>query len=182
MKTNNIFKLIASILVCESAGAIGALFTTPSVATWYAGIARPPLSPPNWVFGPVWTLLFALLGVALFLVWKSGWRVKNPVLAGKGRRAWNPVSERLWSGDWQKANIIALFSVQYVLNVLWSFLFFGLHLPGLAFFELLALLCSIVYVMVNFYRVSKAAAWLLLPYLLWVTFAGLLNFMIWTLN
>jgi tryptophan-rich sensory protein len=181
MHLNKISKLVITLVVSECAGIIGALFTTPSIATWYATLPKPALNPPAWIFGPVWTTLYALIGVALFLVWKNDWRVVNPLSVGS-RRAWNKLSQRLWTGDLQKVNIVALFWVQWALNILWSILFFGLHAPGIAFFEIAVLWISIVYVIVNFWRVSKAAAWLLVPYILWVTFAGYLNFSIWYLS
>ena len=179
--SKKIIRFVVSVLLCEAAGGIGALFTTSQIPTWYAGLIKPSFNPPSAVFGPVWTGLFALMGIALFLVWQKDWQVVNPMLA-KGRKAWNSWSERFWTGDLQKANILAVFGVQLGLNVLWSVIFFGLHQPGWAFFELVALWCSIVYVMVNFYRVSKPAMWLLLPYLIWVSFAGVLNYFIWVLN
>ncbi len=179
--SGQVFKLIISIVVSECAGIIGAIFTTSSIAGWYAGLAKPALNPPAWVFGPVWTILFALIGIALFLVWKNDWKVVHHLFAEK-RKAWNKLSQRLWMGDLQKVNIITLFWMQLVLNILWSVLFFGLHLPGAAFFEIMALWFSILYVAVNFWRVSKTAAWLLAPYLVWVGFAAYLNLAIWMLN
>ena len=121
------------------------------------------------------------MGISLYLSWKNNWEVKNPVFQGK-RKAWNSWSERLWTGDLQKQNVIAIFGVQLILNVLWSFVFFGLKFPGLAFFELLALWFAVLYLIVNFYRISKTAAYLLLPYMLWISFAVYLNFSIWQLN
>ena len=112
---------------------------------------------------------------------EKGWKVGNDFLS-TSKKAWNPWSARFWNGDLQKQNIIAIFAVQLVLNVLWSFIFFGLHQPGLAFFELIALWFSILYLIINFYRVSKAAAWLLVPYILWVTFAGYLDWAMWMMN
>jgi len=181
MKKFDWFKLLFSLVVPLAAGWIGSLVTMPAIGSWYSTLTKPALNPPSWIFGPVWTLLYLLMGVALFIVWKKNWQVKNGLLADRDR-AWNPWSRQFWSGDWQKGNIIAIFYIQLFLNVIWSFIFFGLHQPGLAFFELLALWVSVVYAIVNFYRVSKAAAWLLLPYILWVTFAGYLNWAIWMGN
>ncbi|OGE88895.1 MAG: hypothetical protein A2722_04055 [Candidatus Doudnabacteria bacterium RIFCSPHIGHO2_01_FULL_50_11] len=180
MKLNNFFKLIITVVISELAGLIGAVFTTPSISTWYATLPKPALNPPAWVFAPVWTILFALIGIALFLVWKQDWKVVNP-LWEKGRKAWNPWSERLWTGDLQRFNTIAVFAVQYLLNIFWSYVFFGLHRPGAAFFVIIALWTGILYTMINFYRISKLAAWLLVPYILWVSFAGYLNYSIWQL-
>ena len=181
MKPITAFKLLVSIILCELAGFVGSLFTISSVSTWYVALNKAPLNPPAWVFAPVWTALYMIMGVALFLVWKNDWRISRPLKTYEGR-AWNPWSRRFWTGDWQKANIIAVFLVQLLFNTLWSYVFFGLRQPGWAFFELVALWFSVVYVMVNFYRVSKAAAWLLLPYILWITFAAYLNCWIWLVN
>lgn len=177
----NFFRLIICIAICELAGFIGAIFTTPEIGTWYRTLVKPVLNPPSWVFGPVWTTLFALLGIALFLVWQRQWRVRNQITL-KTRKAWNPYSEQLWKGRWQRFNVIAIFVAQYILNILWSYAFFDQHAPSIAFLVLVALWISIVYLIVNFYRISKLAAWLLVPYLAWVTFAGYLNFAIWMLN
>jgi len=181
MRTNNIFKLIVSIVICELAGVIGSVFTASAISGWYAGLAKPALNPPNWVFGPVWTLLYLLMGISLYLVWKNNWKVENHILEGE-RKPWNYLSERFWTGSWQKGNVIAIFGIQLILNILWSFIFFGLKNPGLAFFEILALWFAILYTIINFYRVSKASAYLLLPYILWVSFAGYLNYSIWQLS
>ncbi len=177
----NYIKFILAIVISGLAGVLGSVFTTPSIPTWYASLAKPVLNPPAWVFGPVWTVLYFLIGLALYLVWKNNLQVANPLLIKAGK-PWNKWSERLWTGDWQKANVVAVFAVQYVLNIAWSFVFFGLHNPWVAFFVILALWCSIVYLMVNFYRISKPAAWLLVPYIIWVSFAAYLNYAIATLN
>lgn len=180
-KTKNIIALAISIGVSELAGVIGAIFITPSIPTWYAGLAKPALNPAAWVFGPVWMALYALMGISLYLVWQNNFKVKNYLFVPK-RKAWNSWSERFWVGDLQKQNIIAVFFLQLTLNALWSYIFFGLRQPGLAFFELLALWWAILYTIINFYRVSKPAAWLLLPYIAWVSFGIYLNYSIWILN
>lgn len=174
-------KLFISILLCQLAGVVGSLFTVSAIPIWYAALDKPSFSPPNWVFGPAWLTLYTLMGIALYLVWKKEWRIENQIFIPK-RKAWNRWSERFWTGDLQKQNVIAVFTVQLVLNALWSVIFFGLKQPAWAFFELLALWWAILYTIANFYRISKPAAWLLLPYILWVTFAGCLNFAIWILN
>ncbi len=182
MKLNNFFKLIIAIAVSELAGIIGAFFTLPAVQFgWYAELIKPALNPPNWVFGQVWTTLYFLIGISLFLVWKNNWQVANPILEN-GKKEWNALSKRLWIGDWKKINAIAIFSVQYVLNILWSFIFFKLHFSGLAFFEILAFWFAVIFTIMNFYRISKLAAYLLLPYIFWVSFATYLNYAIWMLN
>ncbi len=182
MKTNNLFKLLTSIAISEAAGIIGALFTNPAIQSgWYANLVKPELAPPNWIFAPVWITLCALISIALFLVWKNNWQIKNQILDSK-HQGWNQWSKNLRTGQWQKFNIITIFIFQLILNIIWSYLFFSLHLPNLAFFEIIALLISIIYLIINFYRVSKVGAWLLLPYLIWVGFAAYLNYSLWILN
>ena len=158
MKINNTFKLVIAIVVSELTGIIGSVFTTPSIAGWYATLARPALNPPAWVFGPVWTTLFALMGIAAFLIWKKGLDRKDVKIA------------------------LGIFIGQLVLNTLWSIIFFGLHSPGAAFVEIIFLWLAILATIIAFAKISKPAAWLLLPYILWVSFAGYLNFSIWMLN
>ena len=162
MKTSNIAKLVFAIIICELAGVIGSIFTTPSIGTWYATLVRPSFSPPNWIFAPVWTILFALMGIALFLVWKN-------------------ISSRSDDGR-EKKVAIQVFVAQLCLNVMWSIIFFGLHSPGGALILIASLWMTIVATMLSFYKVSKAASFLLLPYFIWVSFAGILNFAIWYIN
>lgn len=181
MSVKNLFKFIVSVAVCELAGILGTLFTAPAVTSWYAVLSKPALNPPAWVFAPVWTVLYFLMGMALYLVWKNNFQVKRKLLQ-PGKQAWNQWSEKFWVGKLQTANILAIFGLQLGLNILWSYLFFGRHAVGLAFFELLALWWAIVYTIINFYRVSKPAALFLTPYLVWVSFAVYLNFAFWILN
>lgn len=154
----NIFKLLAAILVSELAGVVGSIFTTKEIPTWYQGLVKPALNPPSWVFGPVWITLYALMGVAAFLVWQKGWSRK------------------------EVRGALAVFGLQLGLNTLWSIVFFGAHAPGAALFIIGLLWLAIVGTMVRFFRLSKPAAYLLVPYLLWVSFASYLNLMIWKLN
>ena len=151
-------KLITAIVVCELAGGIGSLFTISTIPTWYATLTKPALNPPAWIFGPVWTTLYLLMGIAAFLVWNKGWH----------------------RADVKKA--LGVFLLQLVLNAAWSIIFFGLHSPFWAFVDLVAMWLVIVWTMTLFYKISKPAMWLLLPYILWVSFAGYLNFSIWILN
>lgn len=160
MKIKNLFKLVVAIIVPQLAGAIGSIFTVSSLSSWYAGIVKPALNPPAWIFGPVWTTLFVLMGISLFLIWKSG-----PALAPKERR-----------------RAMTLFFVQLGLNTLWSIIFFGLQSPGGALIEIVFLWLAIFATTVAFAKISKSAAWLLAPYLLWVTFAAYLNYAIYALN
>ncbi|MDD3150530.1 MAG: tryptophan-rich sensory protein, partial [Candidatus Gastranaerophilales bacterium] len=163
MKINNTFKLIIAIVVSELAGIIGSVFTRPSIAGWYAGLVKPALNPPAWVFGPVWTTLFALMGIAAFLVWSSYAKA---------------------SEDKKKGIKIALtlFGIQLTLNTLWSIIFFGLHNPGLAFIEIIFLWLAIIATIIAFAKISRPAAWFLVPYIIWVSFAGYLNYSIWQVN
>lgn len=151
-------KLIIAIIVSEGAGIIGSFFTTPSIPGWYRGLAKPELAPPNWIFGPVWTTLFLLMGIAAFLVWKRGLDRRNVRIA------------------------LGIFLIQLALNTLWSVIFFGLQNPGLAFAEIIVLWLAILATIIAFAKISRTAAWLLVPYILWVSFAGYLNYAIWMLN
>jgi len=181
MKYNNLLKLLTSIIICELAGVIGAFFTTPAIGSWYKTLNKPSFNPPNWIFGPVWTTLFVLMGISLYLVWRKKWMPINEIESDK-TKAWNKWSQKFFNGSWQKANIIIIFIVQLVVNILWSAVFFGAQSPDLAFFVLIMLWFAILFTIVNFYRVSKTAGLLLLPYILWVSFAGILNYFIWALN
>lgn len=151
-----IIKFLISILICEGVGMAGSLFTSPSIPNWYQNLSKPSFNPPSWVFAPVWTLLFFLMGVAFYLVWidKSGRSKRTAVL---------------------------VFFQQLALNLLWSALFFGLHNPFLAFVEIIVLWLAILMTIFYFSKISKTSAWLLAPYILWVSFAAVLNFSIWRL-
>jgi tryptophan-rich sensory protein len=181
MNKNNLIKLFISIIICELAGVVGSIFTVSQIRSWYAGINKPFFNPPSWIFGPVWTTLFVLMGISFYIVWNKKFAVNNE-LKFKHNKPINALSKKFLSGKWQKLNIILIFTAQLILNVLWSIIFFGAHSLGLAFFELLMLWCAIAFTIINFYRVSKIAALFLLPYILWVSFAGILNLFIWILN
>lgn len=166
---NNTLKLIISIVGAELAGIISSIFTAPSIPTWYADLIKPALNPPSWVFGPVWTTLYALMGVSVFLIWSSYTKAPNV----------NGTSE-----DRRKVirNALGVFLLQLALNVIWSIIFFGLHSPFSAFICIIALWLAIAWTMIAFYKISKPAMWLLVPYILWVSFASYLNLMLWVLN
>lgn len=149
--------LVVLVALCFAASGVGGAVTYPEIENWYAKLAKPPWTPPDWVFGPVWSVLYLGMAVAAWAVWRQG-GVKT---------AWCP---------------LGLFAVQLALNVAWSWLFFGLHSPGLAFVEILLLWAAIAATTVAFWRRSVAAGLLFVPYLAWVTFAGLLNFSVWRLN
>ncbi len=149
--------LVVSIVVCFSAAAIGGIATTSSVGGWYAEIDKPTWNPPDWIFGPVWTLLYLMMAISAWLVWKNSTLESSRFALG-------------W------------FAFHLLLNVLWSVLFFGLQQPGWAVAEIIILWISIVITIALFYGHSKLAAGLLVPYLCWVTFAAVLNYSIWSLN
>lgn len=149
--------LVLFILICLGAGGLGAIVTTPEINGWYRTIIKPEWNPPDWVFGPVWTTLFVLMGISAWLVWKP-------------------------AGFRDAATPLALFAVQLTFNVAWSWIFFGLHQIGWAVIEILILWAAILATTVAFFRRSKPAGWLLVPYLGWVSFASILNFTIWRLN
>ena len=158
VKLNSFFKLIIAIAISELAGIIGSIFTVSTIPNWYATLAKPALNPPAWIFGPVWTTLHALMGIAAFLIWKKGWDRKDVRMA------------------------LAVFGLQLILNAIWSIIFFGLRSPLWALVDIAAMWLAIVWTMVLFYKISKPAMWLLVPYILWVSFASYLNYSIWILN
>jgi tryptophan-rich sensory protein len=150
-------RLLTSIALCQAAGLMGSLFTVTEVNTWYKTLLQPTFAPPSWVFGPVWTTLYTLMGIALFLVWQR------------------PKSNR-------RTHALIFFCVQLALNALWTPVFFGLHAIGAAFALILVLLISIAVTIFYFYKIRPGAAYLLVPYILWVLFATVLNGAIWQLN
>ncbi len=155
-----IMGLLVAVITCEVVGASGAVFTSMGLESWYPSLAKPTLAPPNWVFGPVWTTLFALLGVAVWLVWRS---IDGP----------NTPAARF--GLW-------VFAGHFVINLAWSAVFFGIQSLSGGFAVIVLLWLSIVATMWAFDRVDRRAALLLVPYLVWVSFAGYLNYAIWMLN
>ena len=181
MRVKFMKKLFISIIVCQLAGVLGSIFTAPAIGEWYYLLNKPSFSPPNWVFAPAWILLYFLMGISLYLVWKNNWKIQG-LTEQVGKKAWNPLSTKLWTGSWKEENVAAIFALQLILNALWSVIFFGLRMPGLAFFEILMLWFAILYTIINFYRISKTASYLLIPYILWVSFAAVLNFAVWMLN
>jgi tryptophan-rich sensory protein len=155
MNKNNLIKLFASIIICELAGVVGSIFTAPAVGTWFKTLVKPVFAPPNWVFGPVWSMLFFLMGISLYLVWNK-----------KGN----------------KEQALQFFAIQLFLNIAWSFLFFGLRSPYLAFIGIIFLWIAILFTIIKFYKINKISAYLLVPYILWVSFAAILNCSLWILN
>lgn len=152
------WKLVISLLIPQLVAITAGLVTAAAVGSWYRGIVKPSWNPPSYLFGPVWTVLYLMMGYALFLIWTGA-------PAGPGKR-----------------RAIVLWSVQLFLNFCWSLLFFGLHLIGGAVVEIVLLWLLILITIFAFARFSKPAAWLLVPYIAWVTFASVLCFTIWTMN
>lgn len=143
---------------CELVGLLGTPFTASAIPNWYVTLNKPFFAPPNWIFGPVWTLLYFLMGVSFYLIWKQGWNKKKVKIAGK------------------------YFFAQSALNFIWSPIFFGLRSPELGLIVIIAMWVFIVLTMKKFYKLSKPAFYMLVPYLLWVSFATLLNAAIVLLN
>lgn len=153
-----VWGLVLCIVGCQLVGLAGGIVTRPALEGWYARLEKPPFNPPNWLFPPVWTTLFLFMGVALWLVLRA-----DPEAGSRGLA-------------------LGLFGVQLGLNVLWSVLFFGLRSPGLAMVELVFFWAALVATTVLFFPLSTVAGVLFLPYLAWVSFAGILNFELWRRN
>lgn len=158
VKIQSVPKLAATVLLCVILGSLGSLVTITGPGSWYASLQKPFFAPPGWVFAPLWITLFVLMGIALYLVWESGPYRREVQIA------------------------IDVFGAQFVLNVLWSFLFFGLKSPLLGLLDIIILWWLILATIVTFYRVRKGAAYLLVPYIAWVSIATALNASIYLLN
>ena len=152
--SHRLLALAGWVVLCFVAAAMGGLFMP---GEWYAALKKPAWNPPGWIFGPVWTALYTMMAVAAWLVWQRG-------------------------GFATQRRPLVLFLVQLALNATWTPLFFGLHRPGVAFAEILLLWLAIAWTLAAFWRVQRAAVWLLVPYLAWVSFAAVLNGMLWRLN
>ncbi|HAY34936.1 MAG TPA: tryptophan-rich sensory protein [Ignavibacteria bacterium] len=155
---SNFIKLLVSIIICQMAGFIGTIFTSDSLTGWYAGLTKPDFNPPNWIFGPVWILLYFMMGISLFLVWRED--LKNAVV--------------------KKAFYV--FMIQLIFNASWSIVFFGFQSVTGALIIIIIFWLLIIYTILNFLKVSRTSGILLIPYLLWVSFAAILNFFIFKLN
>ncbi len=151
------FALIA-VAAVVAASALGQIATFPNLVPWYASLQKPGFNPPNWIFAPVWTALYALMAFAL-------WRIL-----------------RLPSGTAGRTPAVVIFGAQLVLNAVWSFLFFGAHSPLLGLFDIVPQLIFILATLALFARLDAIAGWCLVPLALWVAFAGVLNYSIWSLN
>ena len=152
-----IVEIIISVLIAEAAGILGSVFTASSVRSWYLTLVKPSWNPPSWVFGPVWTTLYLLMGIAASLVWS--------------RRSLPGAKLALW-----------FYGIQLALNALWSILFFGLKNPLLSFVEIIILIIFIIVTTVLFWKINPWAGVLMIPYIIWVSFASYLNYSIWQLN
>lgn len=155
------FKPVAfliNIVITLGIGALGGLATSESVKTWYPTLNKPSFNPPNWLFAPVWTSLYILIGIAAYLVW-----IKRDKIAHFPR-------------------VLAIYFIQLILNLCWSFIFFSLHEIGFALFEIMILLIVIVVNAIAFYKIDKWAGYLFIPYILWVSFASFLTYSIFMLN
>jgi len=148
----NYKRLIASLVLPQLAGVVGSLFTFSSVSTWYVGLIKPALNPPSWIFGPVWITLYLLMGISVYLIWQKD------------------------------SKATTLFWIHLFFNASWSVIFFGLQNPGLALINILVILVFIIALIIKFWKIDKRASYLLVPYLLWVSFATYLNYSIWILN
>jgi tryptophan-rich sensory protein len=154
----NLAKFAASIVICFLAAAFGSVFTYPSITTWYTSLNKPFFTPPNWLFGPAWTVLYTLMAISLYLVWMKGLENKEVKQA------------------------IYIFGIQLFLNALWSLLFFGLQSPFYGFLGIVPLWIAILLTIWKFWRIDRNAGLLLVPYILWVSFAATLNLSVWLLN
>jgi benzodiazapine receptor len=153
-----VYKLVVSIVACQCAGIIGSIFTRSAIPTWYATIQKPPFTPPNWLFLPAWITLYVLMGVSAFLIWRRGLDDRRTRIA------------------------LIIFLIQLILNALWSVAFFGLESPLYGVIVIIALWVAILFTLLRFFKISKAAGILLIPYILWVSFAAVLNTSILVLN
>ena len=153
----NIFKFIISISIPLIIGFAGSFFTASSVDSWFTTINKPSFNPPGWIFAPVWTTLYILIGLSFYLVWRNNF--------GEARK-----------------KVISIYFMQLLFNLLWSVLFFGLKSPLLGFIDIILLLIFIIANTIIFFKISKIAGYLFVPYLLWVSFASILNFSIYLLN
>ena len=157
-KLSNTVKVIITILICEATGIFSAILSGPANNSWFDSLVKPEWNPPGYLFGPVWTVLYLLMGVSLGIIWCYKTNESN------------------------KKNAYSLFAFQLFLNFWWSIIFFNFHSPAFAFLTIVVMLMAILFTIISFSRFSKLAAWLLVPYIAWVSFASFLNLTIWNLN
>lgn len=156
---NKVTKILSVVVTCLVIGYFSGIVTQSAITTWYPTLIKPSFNPPNWIFAPVWSTLYIMMGIAAGLVW-----------------------DRIDLESELVKNALVVFAIQLALNALWSYLFFGLHNPMLAGIEIIILWLMIFETYTQFYKINKIAAYLLLPYLAWVSFAMVLNISIWWLN
>lgn len=149
-------ELILAIILCQLAGIIGSFFTFESIPTWYASLEKPFFNPPNWIFGPVWITLYTIMGISSYLIYTS-----------KNKR---------------KTDALKIFGIQLFLNAIWSIIFFGFKSPLIALIVIILLWFLIIFTILKFYKINRAAGLILIPYILWVSFATILNYYIFILN
>jgi tryptophan-rich sensory protein len=154
----NVIRLIIAILICQMIGLIGAVFTSSSVSTWYVTLTKPSFNPPNWVFAPVWTTLYIMMGISVFLVWEQGLEDQKVKMS------------------------LSIFGIQLILNLSWTIIFFGLKSTMGGLVVIIILWFLILLTILHFYKLSKVAGIILLPYIMWVSFATVLNTAIVILN
>jgi len=154
----NYKRLLISLILPQLAGVVGSFFTVSAIPTWYAGLIKPDFSPPNWLFAPVWVILYLMMGVAVYLIWQQLDKVKTA------------------------KNFLAVFWIHLFFNATWSIIFFGLQNPGIAFVNIIIIWLFILALLIKGWVIDKRAAYLLIPYFLWVSFASVLNYFIWYLN
>ena len=157
-RLQDVLRLFISLAACFGAGFIGSIFTGDSVSSWYTLLLKPSFTPPSWLFAPVWFLLYVLMGISAFLIWRKG--IRDP----------------------QVKESLIIFIIQLFLNILWSYAFFGLKSSLYGLIAIVPLWTAILLTIINFYRISKTASLLLLPYIIWVSYATALNFAIYILN
>lgn len=158
MEKKSIVRLVVSVALPLAVGGVASFFTASSVSTWFKSLNKPFFNPPAWLFGPVWTTLYIMMGIAFFIIWDS--KAKDII----------------------KQRAMKIYFIQLFFNFTWSFVFFYAQQPGWAVVNIVLLWLLIALTIFWFSRISKAAAWLLVPYILWVTFATALNYAIWQLN
>ena len=158
MNKRNIIRFLIYLIFCEGVGVIGSIFTVPAITNWYVFLQKPSFSPPNWLFGPAWTILYLLMAISIFLIWQAG------------------LAER------KTKTVFRLFWIHLFFNAIWSILFFGLESPLLGLFDIIILWVMIGILTFQFFKINKTAGILFIPYWLWVSFAAILNFFIYKLN
>lgn len=156
MKKKSIYYYVSFILITFLVGISSSWVTQPEISSWYSNLIKPSFNPPNYLFGPVWTLLYLMMASAAFLVWSQNSKKRKTALS--------------------------LYFIQLILNGLWSWIFFKFHMIGIALIEIILLWILIIITIIAFWKVKKEAAYLMIPYLLWVSFAAILNTSLWRLN